>query len=192
MDKKLILASASPRRREILDIAGYKYEAIVSNAEEITSGDPYELARENALAKALEVFERVGNDSVVVGADTVVCLDGEVLGKPKDEREAFLMLSKLSGSGHEVVSGYAVVSAEGAKSDYCVTYVRFRELTDDEINAYISTKEPMDKAGAYGIQERACIFAESVVGDFFNIIGLPIAPLYPLLKDFGISPQWQG
>ena len=70
--------------------------------------------------------------------------------------------------------------------------MRFRELTDDEINAYISTKEPMDKAGAYGIQERACIFAESVVGDFFNIIGLPIAPLYPLLKDFGISPQWQG
>ena len=192
MSKKLILASASPRRREILDTAGYSYEIIPSNADEVMEGDAYLLARLNALAKAKEVYARIGGDCVVVGADTVVCVDGEVLGKPKDERDAFLMLSKLSGSSHEVISGYAVVSEQGEESDFCVTHVQFRKLTDDEINAYIATHEPMDKAGAYGIQERACLFAESFVGDFFNIIGLPIARLYPMLRSFGISPDWQA
>ena len=192
MDKKLILASASPRRSEILETAGYKFEIVVSDAAESSVGDAYELARENALAKARAVYEKTGGDAVVVGADTVVVLDGEVLGKPKDERDAFDMLSKLSNSGHEVVTGYAVVSKSGEKSDYCVTYVRFRELSDDEINAYIATNEPMDKAGAYGIQEKASVFAESIVGDVFNVIGLPISSLYPMLKEFGISPQWQG
>ena len=192
MSKKLILASASPRRREILDTAGYSYEIVPSNADEVMEGDAYLLARLNALAKAKEVYTRIGGDCVVVGADTVVCVDGEVLGKPKDERDAFLMLSKLSGSSHEVISGYAVVSEQGEESDFCVTHVQFRKLTDDEINAYIATHEPMDKAGAYGIQERACLFAESFVGDFFNIIGLPIARLYPMLRSFGISPDWQA
>lgn len=192
MSKKLILASASPRRREILDTAGYSYEVVPSNADEVMEGDAYLLARLNALAKAKEVYARIGGDCVVVGADTVVCVDGEVLGKPKDERDAFLMLSKLSGSSHEVISGYAVVSEQGEESDFCVTHVQFRKLTDDEINAYIATHEPMDKAGAYGIQERACLFAESFVGDFFNIIGLPIARLYPMLRSFGISPDWQA
>ncbi|MBR6562568.1 MAG: septum formation protein Maf [Clostridia bacterium] len=192
MSKKLILASASPRRREILDTAGYSYEVVPSNADEVMEGDAYLLARLNALAKAKEVYACIGGDCVVVGADTVVCVDGEVLGKPKDERDAFLMLSKLSGSSHEVISGYAVVSEQGEESDFCVTHVQFRKLTDDEINAYIATHEPMDKAGAYGIQERACLFAESFVGDFFNIIGLPIARLYPMLRSFGISPDWQA
>lgn len=192
MSKKLILASASPRRREILDTAGYCYEVVPSNADEVMEGDACSLARLNALAKAKEVYARIGGDSVVVGADTVVSVNGEVLGKPKDERDAFLMLSKLSGSSHEVISGYAVVSDKGEESDFCVTHVQFRKLTDDEINAYIATLEPMDKAGAYGIQERACIFAESFVGDFFNIIGLPIARLYPMLRSFGISPDWQA
>ena len=192
MAKKLILASASPRRKEILTTAGYTYEVIPSNAKELTQGEnACELVRENALAKAREVFTRCGENATVIGADTVVCLNGNILGKPKDERDAFSMLKSLSGSVHAVISGYAVIGNEGEESGYCVTEVRFRELTDDEINAYIKTNEPMDKAGAYGIQERACLFAESFTGDFYNIIGLPISPLYSLLKKFGISPDWQ-
>ncbi|MBO5914846.1 MAG: septum formation protein Maf [Clostridia bacterium] len=192
MAKKLILASASPRRREILETAGYSYTVIPSNAEELTWGEnACELVRENALAKAREVFSRCDSGSVVLGADTVVCLNGNILGKPKDERDAFVMLKSLSGSRHEVISGYAVIGDDCEKSGCCVTEVCFRELSDDEINAYINTFEPMDKAGAYGIQERACLFAESFEGDFYNIIGLPIAPLYPILKDFSILPDWQ-
>lgn len=192
MAKKLILASASPRRREILDTAGYVYEVIPSGAEEITDGaDACELVRLNALAKAEEVYLRTEGQRVVVGADTVVCMNGKVLGKPSDEKHAFEMLSALSGSTHEVITGFAVISSAGSDSGYCTTRVHFRKLSDDEINSYIATGEPMDKAGAYGIQERACLFAESFEGDYFNIIGLPIAKIYPLLKNHGITPDWK-
>ncbi len=192
MAKKLILASASPRRREILDTAGYVYEVIPSDSEEISGGiAPEELVRLNALAKAKEVYSRSNPDSVVIGADTVVCLNGEVLGKPNGEKQAFEMLKRLSNSSHEVMTGYAVVTAEGEESGVCSTSVHFRTMTDDEIYAYIATGEPLDKAGAYGIQERACLFAESFEGDYFNIIGLPVAKLCPMLKKHGIIPAWQ-
>ena len=127
----------------------------------------------------------------MLGSDTVVCIGDEILGKPKDFDDAAAMLKRLSGSVHEVISGYAVIGSDREESGCCVTKVRFRELSDSEITAYINTLEPMDKAGAYGIQERACLFAESFEGDFYNIIGLPIAPLYPILKDFSILPDWQ-
>ena len=192
MAKKLILASASPRRREILETAGYSYTAVPSNAEELVGGaDACTLVRENSLRKAREVFARTDGDAVVLGSDTVVCIGGEILGKPKDFDDAAAMLKRLSGSVHEVISGYAVIDSDREESGCCVTKVRFRELSDSEITAYINTLEPMDKAGAYGIQERACLFAESFEGDFYNIIGLPIAPLYPILKDFSILPDWQ-
>lgn len=192
MAKKLILASASPRRREILETAGYSYTAVPSNAEELVGGaDACTLVRENSLRKAREVFARTDGDAVVLGSDTVVCIGDEILGKPKNEADAFAMLKRLSGSVHEVISGYAVIDSDREESGCCVTKVRFRELSDSEITAYINTLEPMDKAGAYGIQERACLFAESFEGDFYNIIGLPIAPLYPILKDFSILPDWQ-
>ncbi|MBQ5837524.1 MAG: septum formation protein Maf [Clostridia bacterium] len=193
MPKKLILASASPRRSEILDIAGYSYEIIPSNADEIMEGEcAYSIAELNSLAKAREVFDRFNNeDLVVLGADTVVSVNGRVLGKPTDENDAFLMLKSLSGSTHEVISGFAVVGAGGFDSGFCVTKVKFRALSDEEIRDYIATGEPMDKAGAYGIQERACLFAESFEGDFFNIIGLPVEKLYSPLKTLGILPDWQ-
>lgn len=192
MAKKLILASASPRRREILETAGYSYTAVPSNAEELTEGlDSLSLVRENSLRKAREVFARTDGDAVVLGSDTVVCIGDEILGKPKDFDDAAAMLKRLSGSVHEVISGYAVIGSDREESGCCITKVRFRELSDSEITAYINTLEPMDKAGAYGIQERACLFAESFEGDFYNIIGLPIAPLYPILKDFSILPDWQ-
>ena len=192
MDKKLILASASPRRREIMDTAGYSYEVIPSNADELKDGySTFELVRLNALAKARDVYLKSDSDSVVIGADTIVCFDDTILGKPKDERDAFDMLKSLSGKVHYVVTGYAVVGKTGERSDACSTEVQFKELTDEEINAYIRTKEPMDKAGSYGVQERACLFVESFTGDYFNIIGLPIAKIHPILKDYGILPDWQ-
>lgn len=194
MTKKLILASASPRRSEILDTAGYSYEVIPSNADEVMEGEcAYSLAELNALAKAREVFDRLGDEAaVVLGADTVVFANGIVLGKPTDENDAFLMLKSLSNSTHEVISGFAIVGKDGFDSGFCVTKVKFRDLSDEEIHAYIATREPMDKAGSYGIQERACLFAESFEGDFFNIIGLPVQKLYAPLKDFGILPVWQN
>lgn len=194
MAKKLILASASPRRSEILDTAGYSYEIIPSNADEVMEGEcPYSIAELNALAKAREVFERLNDGNIVVlGADTVVSVNGQVLGKPTDENDAFLMLRSLSGSTHEVISGFAVVGCDDFDSGFCVTKVKFRDLTDAEILDYVATGEPMDKAGAYGIQERACLFAESFEGDFFNIIGLPVEKLYLPLKKQGILPEWQS
>jgi septum formation protein len=194
MSKKLILASASPRRKEILDTAGYLYEVIPSNADEVMEGEcAYSLAELNALAKAKEVFERLDNENcVVLGADTVVSVNGQVLGKPTDGEDAFLMLKSLSNSTHEVISGFAIVGKNAFDSGFCVTKVKFRELSDEEIRAYIATNEPMDKAGSYAVQERACLFAESFEGDFFNIIGLPIQKIYFPLKNHGILPHWQN
>lgn len=189
---KLILASGSPRRREILSIAGYDYEVVPSAAEEITGGFcGADLAKMNASAKAKEVFSRLGGgDIVVLGADTVVCLGGEILGKPKDASDAKRMLRKLSGSSHSVITGYSVIGKECEKSGYCETLVKFREITEAEIDSYTATGEPLDKAGAYGIQERGGLFAKAVEGDFFNIIGLPAAAIYPVLAEFGITPEW--
>lgn len=190
MEKQLVLASNSPRRRELLAIAGYKYEVIPSNASEIECGmSASEIVRLNAIAKAKEVADRYP-DAVVIGADTVVCLDGKILGKPRDSVHAKLMLESLSGREHSVITGFSVVSGNNTESGVCETSVKFRKLSEPEIEAYIATGEPLDKAGAYGIQERASVFAESISGDYFNIVGLPVAELYPILADFGIFPQW--
>ena len=192
MPKKLILASASPRRRDILDTTGYVYEVIPSDADEIASGaSPDEIVIQNALAKAIDVGARYTEEAVIVGADTVVCLGDRVLGKPKDRDDAFAMLRSLSGSVHTVKTGYAVVCGEHKKCGVCTTEVKFISLSDEEINAYIDTNEPNDKAGSYAVQEKASVFVERFNGDYFNIIGLPIAELYPILKDFGIFPDWQ-
>lgn len=192
MRKKLILASASPRRSEILSVAGFSFDIIPSSAEEISEGlPPEEAARVNALSKAREVFDRVGNGCAVVGADTVVTLDGEILGKPKDERDAFRMLKALSGRKHHVITGYAVISGGFEMSASCSTEVVFKPLSDSEIYAYIATFEPMDKAGSYAIQEKGSVFVESMSGDFFNVVGLPVAEISEILKNIGIYPDWQ-
>ena len=189
---KLILASNSPRRRELLALAGYEYNVIPSDADEITEGiAPAELAVCNAKAKALDVFSRLDEDSVVIGADTVVCVEDQIFGKPKDESDAFQMLKKLSDGCHSVITGCCVVSKKGIEEFSCESMVKFRHLDDEEIWKYIATGEPMDKAGAYGIQEKASLFAEHFQGDFYNIIGLPVAGLYPILKELEILPQWQ-
>ncbi len=193
MKKTLILASASPRRRELLSVAGYEFEIVPSSAEEIEKGIPaQELAVKNALAKARDVYKQNGTESVVIGADTVVCVGDRVLGKPKSKENAKEMLLMLSGSEHSVITGYAVVGKTGEKSGFCETIVKFRKLTEAEIDCYIATKECDDKAGAYGIQERASLFVQGISGDYFNVMGLPVASLYPILADFGILPNWQN
>lgn len=192
MEKTLILASASPRRKELLELSGYEFKIIPSKAEEISDGfSGGELARLNALAKAKDIYKQTGVNSVVIGADTVVCLNGDVLGKPKDEFDAVLMLKRLSGSKHTVITGYAVIGDNFEESGYCETAVEFRNLTENEIESYVATGEPLDKAGAYGIQERACLFVSHIEGDYFNIIGLPVARLCPVLQENGILPSWQ-
>ena len=191
MEKFLVLASASPRRSEILLSAGYEFNIITSAATEITEGAGAIIAAENAKAKALAVYSQQPENAVVLGADTVVCLDNKVLGKPKSREDAFNMLVSLSNSNHSVITGYAVASKEGIKMGYCETFVKFRPLTNEEINDYVATGECDDKAGAYGIQERASLFVEAINGDYFNIMGLPVAEIYPILKSAGIYPKWQ-
>ena len=191
MEKFLVLASASPRRSEILLSAGYEFNIITSAATEITNGAGAIIATENAKAKALAVYSQQPENAVVLGADTVVCLNDKVLGKPKSREDAFNMLVSLSNSNHSVITGYAVASKNGVKTGYCETFVKFRPLTDEEINDYVATGECDDKAGAYGIQERASLFVESINGDYFNIMGLPVAEIYPILKSAGIYPKWQ-
>ena len=177
---RLILASASPRRREILTREGYVFETAPSGASELESAsDPRSLVRGNALLKAREVAARSEYAGCkVLGADTVVALDGEILGKPRDEAEAKRMLCALSGREHLVVTGYAVIFPGGREiCGDCVTRVKFRKLSKAEIDSYVATGEPLDKAGAYGIQELGGALVESVSGDIENVIGLPIGDI---------------
>jgi septum formation protein len=184
---KLILASASPRRKAILEACGLDFETAVSNAEETFEGflEPEFLAEKLSLLKACDAARRFGRDALVIGADTVVVLDGAVFGKPKDEADAARMLSALSGRTHRVLTGLSVVRNADGKcvSVFEETRVTFRRLTAEETGAYIQTGEPMDKAGAYAIQGGGAAFAEKVEGDLQNVIGLPSARLFSLLKD---------
>ena len=183
--KKIILASASPRRKELLTTAGVEFEVLVSDADEtIPEGTlPADAAMLTAEKKALAVAEKCTN-AVVIGADTIVVLDGRILGKPKDEADAKAMLRFLSGREHEVITGVCLTDGTKIEKFAQVSRVGFYELTDDEISAYVATREPMDKAGAYGIQGRGCVLVERIEGDYFNIVGLPVAATVRAIKDF--------
>ncbi|NJE10755.1 Maf-like protein [Thermococcus sp. MAR1] len=175
----LVLASASPRRREILARFLDKFEVIPSRAsEECDLENPAEYALELARRKAWEVYERVGG--TVIGADTVVSIDGKILGKPKDEGDAFRMLKLLSGRVHRVTTGYCIIHGGKEISGSVITEVKFRELDDELIWAYIETGEPMDKAGAYGIQGKAGLFVEWIKGDYYNVVGFPLEIVWKL------------
>lgn len=182
MKKRLILASASPRRKELLSDAGFVFDIITSNADEVAiAGSPETTVLMNARLKAKEVFDR-NSDAIVLGADTVVCLDGRILGKPKDMNDARNMIKSLSGSVHEVLTGYSIIDENGEKNGVTVTKVCFRTITDAEIEEYIQTDEPYDKAGGYGIQDRAGEFVEYIDGDLNNVIGLPVCDIKPILE----------
>lgn len=187
---EFILASASPRRKELLGRIGIDFEVVVSEADEdaVDKTVPVnlyvqELAMLKASAAAKQVLKR--KNALIIAADTVVTLDGEVLGKPSDERGAFDMLSQLSGREHEVYTGICVMRMSDAKT-VCraeKTSVRFKDLAEETIRAYIKTGEPMDKAGAYGIQSKGALLVDSINGDYFNVVGLPIAALSDMLRD---------
>ncbi|MEF9952336.1 MAG: Maf family protein [Clostridium sp.] len=185
----MILASASPRRREILDLYGINYKVIPSDVDEnINALSPYEMVETLSYMKAKSVAQNNIN-SLIIGADTVVYLDGVILGKPKTKEDAYNMLKSLSGKCHEVVTGVSLVSISSNIniSDYEVTKVYFKELTDKEIYDYIESKEPLDKAGSYGIQGIGSVFVEKIEGCYFNVVGLPTNKLYNLLGRIGVN-----
>ena len=185
----LILASASPRRRELLSALGLSFEVRPALGEEHPepgfSGG--ETAKRLSRAKCLEIAADADEDAVVIAADTVVCLDDEILGKPADEQDAGRMLRALSGRDHRVFTGVTVARGGRVLSDYEETAVHFRPLSEREIEAYIATGEPMDKAGAYGIQGRASLFVRAIEGDYFNVVGLPLCKLGQMLKELGVE-----
>lgn len=173
---KIILASASPRRKELLETAGAEFEIIVADVDEsVPEGTkPEDAAIMTAEKKALAVAES-HKDSVVIGADTIVVAGEKILGKPTDKANACRMLSMLSGVEHKVITGVCLACGDKKITFAQVSKVKFYDLTDDEINAYVETGEPMDKAGAYGIQGKGCVLVEKIEGDYFNIVGLPVA-----------------
>ena len=192
MPGRIILASASPRRKELLTQIGINFTAMVSDKEtEPFSNDPVEVCREEARMKAEDVAEKAkeifpGLPFIVVGADTVVSCDGLILGKPADKEDAASMLRRLSGKTHQVYTGVCAIACGGAVladgSDKCLfvegTDVKVTELTEEDIEDYLSTKEPYDKAGAYGIQGIFARYVEGVDGDYNNVVGLPVGRLY--------------
>ena len=185
---KFILASASPRRKELLDRIGIDFEVVVSEADEesVPKDIPVNLyVQELAMLKAAATVKQIsGRDKIIISADTVVTLDGAVLGKPKDAEDAYEMLTKLSDRVHEVYTGICVLRMSDAKTvcKTVCTEVRFKQLTPEKISAYIATGEPMDKAGAYGIQAKGALLIDGINGDYFNVVGLPIATLSEVLE----------
>ncbi|NLP36889.1 MAG: septum formation inhibitor Maf [Firmicutes bacterium] len=184
---KIILASASPRRAELLRQIGLDFEVQVSGVSEegVVDKDPAKLVEKLAIAKALAVAKnQPRREAVVIAADTVVCVDGTLLGKPKDSREAGEMLRLLSGRSHQVLTGIAVVALPVMKvlSQVEKTEVFMRRLSAAEIDWYLTSGEPYDKAGGYGIQGKAAVFVEKIEGCYFNVVGLPLAALWRLLN----------
>ena len=174
---EIVLASQSPRRRELLERLGVKnFRIVTPDIDEHMERElpPEELVRRISAEKARAVREQAGMDAVVIAADTVVALDGAVLGKPADELEAFKMLSTLSGCRHQVYTGLTVLRGEERHTVSEETTVAFRELSEEEISCYIQTGEPMDKAGAYGIQGFGALLIEGIQGDYYNVMGLPV------------------
>ena len=174
--KHIILASASPRRKEILELADLKFDVMPSDAQEITTKTaPNEVVMELASIKAKDIYKKSEKQSMIVGADTVVAYQGQILGKPADEADAKRMLTMLSGQTHEVYTGVCVIEDGKTKTFYEETKVTFYEISDEQIDYYIKTGEPMDKAGSYGIQGKAAVFIKGIEGDYYNVVGFPIA-----------------
>ena len=184
----IILASHSPRRRELLERMGVERFEVCPPGVDEDIGDypPAELVSRLSRRKA-EAVAAQREGGVIIAADTVVALDGAVLGKPADGLEAFKMLSTLSGGRHQVYTGVTVLAGDEKHTEYEVTDVTFRELSEQEIEDYIRTGEPMDKAGAYGIQGYGALFIEGIRGDYYNVMGLPVCRLGRMLERVGVN-----
>lgn len=191
---KIILASASDRRKDILTQVGISYEVMPSSIDEdaIQADTPASLVEALSAAKAEDIAERLTKDFVIIGADTVVVKDNSILGKPSDEAEAAKMLQMLQGSRHDVYTGVTLISVspegKGLIDTFHVrTIVDMIPMTTAQINAYIKTGEPMDKAGAYGIQGRGAAYIQDIAGDYYNVVGLPISTVLTRLANMGID-----
>lgn len=184
---ELILASQSPRRRELLARLGLRFRVEAAGADETMDAakDPFDEVARLSRVKAGAVH--AGPEDVVIAADTMVVLDGAALGKPKDPADAARTLRALSGRDHQVMTGLTVKRGDWVRSLTSVTRVWFRELSEGEIAAYIASGEPLDKAGSYGIQGLAACFVERLDGDYYNVMGLPLCPLTGLLRQAGVE-----
>ena len=185
---KIYLASSSPRRREILENLGLSFEIIKPVADESSDlTDPAALTELLAKRKA-EAAEKIKNDGLIIGCDTVVCADGEILGKPRDEDDAKRMIKKLSGRRHEVVSGICLIHRGRCVTAHEISYVDFCEMNENEIESCVRYGAPMDKAGGYAVQGFASLYIKGIVGDYFNVVGLPVNLLYRKLReDLGVD-----
>ncbi|MDF2564264.1 MAG: Septum formation protein Maf [Massilibacillus sp.] len=185
----IILASSSPRRQELLNQIGCKFNVVPSAAEEDNSKalPPEQLVINNAVAKAQEVADKLAGNDVILGADTIVVMNDEVYGKPVNVADAKRMLSSLSGNVHTVYTGIALIKGNTVWRDFEKTTVKLSKLTSEEIDKYIATGEPMDKAGAYAIQGIATVFIEEIQGCYTNVVGLPLNKLANLCKKAGIN-----
>lgn len=180
---KLILASKSPRRYEILKNLGYDFTVLTQPTDENSNlTSPKDLVMELAYRKAKAVAEKCDDESVVLGCDTVVAIDGKILGKPKDEQDARNMLEMLSNNVHSVYSGLCLIKGDKVLTNFCKTDVYFDKLSQKDIDWYINQNEWEDKAGSYGIQGKASVFVKRIDGDYFNVVGLPVNLLYNMLK----------
>lgn len=189
---KIILASASPRRKELLSQMGIAITVIPSECEEIiTDTQPDLIVEKLSLQKAEDVLKRIKEKAVIIGSDTLVAIDGRVLGKPDGKEEAFNMLKMLSGKAHQVYTGVTMIIKDNDNiikdTFHSKTDVFFKEMSDSEINSYIATNEPYDKAGAYGIQGLSAVFIEKINGDYNTVVGLPISMIYDRFKKYGID-----
>ncbi|KAF6510202.1 Maf family protein [Geobacillus sp. FSL K6-0789] len=190
MPPRFVLASRSPRRRQILELAGWPFDVQESHADEtIPPGTPPDEAVQLLARRKVEAVMSSFPDAYVLGADTIVVCDGRLLGKPRTEEEAFAMLRLLSGRTHDVWTGVAIALPHGVITSFAEkTAVTFWELDDEEIAAYIATGEPMDKAGAYGIQGRAALFVKRIEGDYLTVVGLPLSRTVRELRRLGWPP----
>jgi len=187
--KRIILASKSPRRKEILELCGYQPIIMVSDCDEslVKEKDPEKLVEELSLLKATAVAEKCMNDDMIIAADTIVVRDKTILGKPKTKKEAFEMIRSLSGRDHDVYTGVTIIykkkSGNKIKTFVDRTSVTVSEMTNCQIHAYVDSGEPMDKAGAYGIQGSFGKFIPKINGDFYTVMGLPMARTYEAIRE---------
>lgn len=176
----VILASGSPRRKELLSLVTEDYKIVPADIDETLSEDIENIEKfpeDLAMQKAEFVAQNGHQNDIVIGCDTAVFVDGEMLGKPKDEHSAKEMLKKLSGKAHKVITGCCIVNGKRKACFSETTLVEFYPLSDEEIDEYIATKEPFDKAGAYGIQGKGALLVKGIAGDYYNVVGMPISKL---------------
>ena len=191
--KKIDLASKSPRRKELLKQIGLNFTVDISEIDErrFSHSSPLNLVKNLAKAKA-RIISKKHKDAIIIAADTLVVLNKEIIGKPKSKRDAMQMLKKLNGKTHLVITGFTILDSKKEITEIVKTKVKFKKMTKKEIDDYVKTGEPLDKAGGYGIQGKGAIFIEGIKGDFFNVVGLPIYALSKALERSGVdvSSYW--